>query len=129
MLILTLIYSIIVYLIGFLYKDGASPVCPPIIDSVYIVDFTGKVWNITYAVNFLGMDSAAFKHGSGPQTFPPILDPVFASPGDPDYPESNQDAVIGLTLNGENRAYRIADLLGHEVADDYISPSYIAVTF
>ena len=59
---------------------------------------------------------------------PAILDPVFAGRG----AESKMDPaerVIGVSINGENRAYYINLMSRHEIVNDTVGGKAIAVTW
>jgi len=99
-------------------------------DTIFITDRTGKLWDITHAVYEYGFDPANFEHGLGPNAIEPIQNPKMLSPGNPGYPDPEfNDLVIGITLNGESRAYLLDDLFGHEIANDRFGETYVAVGF
>ena len=104
---------------------------PIIIDGrVLIQDRTGKLWDITYAVNELQMSADQFNYGLGPDAILPIIDPQFSLPGDEDYPlDDALFLVLGVTVAGEHRAYRIAQLSSHEVVDDIAGETAFAATY
>jgi hypothetical protein len=116
---------------------GCSRTSSPVVEDkpdetskIFIQDRTGKKWEITHAVNEYGLDSANFNFGLGPNAIPPILDPQFLKPGDTGYPTSSENfRVIGTTIEGESRAYRISALSGHEVVDDQLGAIYFAVAY
>ena len=59
---------------------------------------------------------------------PAILDPVFAGRG----AESKMDPVervIGVSINGENRAYPINLMSRHEIVNNTVGGKAIAVTW
>jgi len=99
-------------------------------DKIYIVDRTGKKWDITHAVKEYGMDRDKFNYGLGPNAIPPILNPQFLAPGDDGYPPSSQTfRVVGTTVSGESRAYRVSDLSCREVVDDQFGATPVVVTY
>jgi hypothetical protein len=64
----------------------------------------------------------------GRDGIPAILDPVFASQG----AETKMDPserVIGVSINGENRAYPINLMSRHEIVNDTVGGMAIAVTW
>jgi hypothetical protein len=64
----------------------------------------------------------------GRDGIPAILDPVFASRG----AETKMDPserVIGVSINGENRAYPINLMSRHEIVNDTVGGMAIAVTW
>jgi len=97
---------------------------------VFIVDNTGKEWDVTHAANVYGMQPERFQYGLGPNAIQPIQNPKFLNPGDPGYPADNNDMlVIGSVLNGVNRAYPINVLSSHEIVDDIFGDAYVAVAY
>ena len=97
---------------------------------ILIQDRTGKQWDITYAVNELQMSADQFNFGLGPDAILPILNPQFILPGDDDYPQINEIfSVLGVTVAGEHRAYRISHLSRHEVVDDVAGEVVFAATY
>ena len=111
--------------------DDDTDTGPIIIDGrVLIQDRTGKLWDITYAVNELQMSADQFNYGLGPDAILPIIDPQFSLPGDEDYPPDDAPfLVLGVTVAGEHRAYRIAQLSSHEVVDDIADETAFAATY
>ncbi len=95
-----------------------------------IKDQTGRVWDITYAVRELGFSPNYFRYGLGIGAIQPINHPKFLRPGDPNYPGPLETfEVIGLSINGVDRAYPIYVLTGHEVANDFVGNQYVAVAY
>jgi hypothetical protein len=95
---------------------------------IFIVDRTAKRWDVTHAVRNYGFVASQFQFGLGPNAIRPILDPEMLSAGDPGYPTSDQTfLVIGTTVAGESRAYRIDHLNGHEVVDETFVDVHVAV--
>ncbi len=82
----------------------------------FIVDMTGKEWDVTHAFRNYGMRPELFQNGLGPNRIPPLIQPYMASPGDRGYPAPTWiGIVIGVTIGGESRAYTTTDLNPHEV--------------
>ena len=97
-------------------------------DRIFIVDQTGKEWDITHAVRVYGMRPEYWQFGLGPYAIRPIIDPKFLSLGDRGYPRSDEShLVIGTTIGGESRAYSTNDLNAHEVVDDVFDGVHVAV--
>lgn len=95
-----------------------------------LIDQTGKRWDITHAVQKYQMNPDNFEFGLGPQAIQPILNPKFLNPGDPGYPESNEDfLVIGTTLSNDTRAYPISVLTQHEIIDEEFGNTQVAVAY
>ena len=111
--------------------DDDTDTGPIIIDGrVLIQDRTGKLWDITYAVNELQMSADQFNYGLGPDAIRPIIEPQFSLPGDDDYPlDDALFLVLGVIVAGEHRAYRIAQLSSHEVVDDIAGETAFAATY
>jgi len=97
---------------------------------IFIVDNTGKEWDVTHAANVYGMQPDRFQFGLGPNAIRPIQNPKFLSPGDAGYPADNDDRlVIGSVFNGVNRAYPIDVLSSHEIVDDVFGDTHVAVAY
>jgi hypothetical protein len=117
------------------FSSTRNDSAPPVIDEeekIYIVDRTGKQWDITHAVRFFNFEANKFQSGSGPFAIKPILDPKMLSPGDPGYPAPDAkipNQVIGTTIKGESRAYPLEFLELHEIANDSFGNIHVAVGF
>jgi hypothetical protein len=97
-------------------------------DTIFLIDQTGKAWDITLAVKKFGLRPEEFQFGVGPFSILPIIDPVMLSPGDRGYPGPDErDLVIATTIGGDSRAYKIGDLNSHEVVDDTFGDVHVAV--
>ncbi len=114
----------------------STPTAPVITDpdndtlTINIVDRTGKVWDITHAVNNFGMDSNRFNFGNGPFSFRPYLNPRFVSSGEAGYPSpTDRTQILGLQYNGVVRAYPVGAFNGREVINDFAGNVPIAVTY
>ena len=89
---------------------------------------------------FTSIDESEFPiHGTFPRgqivsggvkidDIPAITDPEMVSPGEIDYVQENE-LVIGMTINGESRAYPHNMLWWHEIINDEIGGKRISVTF
>ncbi len=64
-----------------------------------------------------------------PDAIPAIDNPELISAADADEQLTGGDLVIGLTLNGEHRAYSIAHLSRHEIVNDVVGGKPVAVTW
>ena len=103
--------------------------CLPEEEPIVIVDRTGKEWDITHAVSEYGFTADGFQFGIGPYAIPPIIDPLFLSPGDPGYPSDNETfEVLGVEIDGDARAYPIT-LMKREVVDDWFGDTAVAVAY
>jgi hypothetical protein len=108
---------------------SGSPIIIPAIERVYIIDATEKQWDITHAQQEYGMIASNFKHGLGPFAIEPINNPSFLAPGDSGYPKNTDTfMVMGVTLNGESRAYSMSTMGFHEVVNDSFGNIPVAIT-
>ncbi len=104
---------------------------------IFIVDRTGKRWDVTHAKKRYDMEPSKFQFGLGPNAIRPILTPKMLSPGDTGYPEDEADfLVLGTTLNDGTRplsdgtrSYSIIDLTRHEIADEKFGNLHVAVAY
>ena len=60
---------------------------------------------------------------------PAILDPLFVSSGDADEWMEPDEQVLGLTINGDSRAYSVRMLSRHEIVNDVVGGMPVAVTW
>ncbi len=60
---------------------------------------------------------------------PAILNPVFVSGVDADAQMVPQDLVIGVSIDGDHRAYSTSQLSSHEVVNDTVGGRPIVVTW
>ena len=99
-------------------------------EQVFITDRTGKKWDVTHAVPKYGFDPSNFQYGLGPHAITPINNPEMLSPGDKGYPVvDSAEAVIGLEIDGDARAYSIRKLSKHEVVNDRFGGKDVAVVY
>ena len=99
-------------------------------NKIYIIDNTGKKWDVTHAFERYGMKSENYQYGLGPYAIQPINLPMMLSPGDAGYPKDNStETVIGVNIAGDIRAYSIAKLSRHEVVNDVIGGVYVSVVY
>jgi hypothetical protein len=99
-------------------------------DTIFVVSQDGMKWDITYAVRYLDMDSASFRNGGGGFSSRPILYPEFLSEGDAGYPlDSEAFPVVGISVNGESRAYPPTAIGANEVVDEVFGSNYLAVAY
>jgi hypothetical protein len=98
--------------------------------SIFIVDYTGKQWDITHAVNEYGFKAEQFQYGLGPYAIRPILEPEMLSPGEEGYPASDDNnTIVGVVLEGEVRAYPLDILRRYEIADEIMGKKHVAVGY
>ncbi len=106
-------------------------------ERIFIVDQTGKKWDVTHAKKRYDMEPSKFQFGLGPNAIRPILTPRMLSPGDTGYPEDEAGfLVLGTTLNDGTRplsdgtrSYSIIDLSRHEIADEKFGNLHVAVAY
>ena len=65
----------------------------------------------------------------GKDGIPAILDPNFVSAQDAQRFMSPTEQVIGVSINGESRAYATAQLSAHEIVNDVVGGVPVAVTW
>lgn len=93
-------------------------------------DRTGKVWDLTFARDEVGMSSAFFTGGGGIGSFPIVTDAKMLHEGDEGYPADDDDfLLIGVDMNGSARAYSISSLTGVEVVNEHFGDDYVAVAY
>ena len=98
--------------------------------TIYIVDRTGKKWDVTYAVEELGMRTGGFQYGLGPNAIKPIIMPEMAEDGQWGYPlPSSYITVLGLIRGDEVRAYPLPVVSRHEIVDDVVGEEALAVAY
>ena len=106
-------------------------------ERIFIVDQTGKKWDVTHAKKRYDMEPSKFQFGLGPNAIRPILTPRMLSPGDTGYPDDEDGfLVLGTTLNDGTRplsdgtrSYSIIDLTRHEIADEKFGNLHVAVAY
>ena len=97
---------------------------------IWIVDRTGKKWDITHAVDRYEFVPENFQFGLGPYAIEPVNDPKMLTPEDDGYPDSGDDQlVIGVKLNGHVRAYPLRYLVDYEVVNERFEDALVAVTY
>ena len=65
----------------------------------------------------------------GFDAIPAILDPSFVSPVEAEQWMNPDEQVLGVSINGESRAYSINMLSRHEIVNDVVGGVPIAVTW
>ncbi len=65
----------------------------------------------------------------GYDSIPAILDPTFVSAEEATRDYSPEEGVLGVSINGEHRAYSIPTLSRHEIVNDVVGGVPIAVTW
>jgi hypothetical protein len=99
-------------------------------DRIFIVDRTGKKWDVTFAKEKYGMEPSNFQYGLGPNAIKPVLNPVMLSPGDEGYPDPSETfLVVGVQFNGHTRAYPLKYIISHEIVDERFDQDFVAVGY
>ncbi len=110
-------------------SECASPLTAPT-DTIILVDRNGREWDISDGVHLYGLEADSFNFGLGVDAFPPIMFPDILKPGDSGYPTANLTyGVLGVTIDGQSRAYRKSTLRGNEVVNDTIGEYNVAATY
>ena len=98
-------------------------------DTVLIQDRTGKRWDVTHA-SVYGLKANGFEFGLGPFAIRPIMAPQMLSSGDSGYPrDGDRFRVLAATIGESSRAYSIAHLSRHEVANEVFGEAHVAVAY
>ena len=65
----------------------------------------------------------------GFDAIPAILDPEFVSVDEADEWMDSDELVLGLSINGDSRAYSVPMLSSHEIVNDTVGGRKVAVTW
>lgn len=96
----------------------------------YLIDATGKSWEITHAINEYGFEPQHFEFGVGPFAIKPILDPVLICRGEAGYPDDDWERImIATTIGQESRAYNLTDMIAHEIVDEVFADAHVAIAY
>ena len=127
---------LVFYLIGMLILlscGGESPKTAEVLEEdgkIFIIDDTGKKWDVTHAKEKYGMKPNEFQFGIGPFAIKPFIEPRMLTEGDTGYPEISDDfEVVGFTYNGETRAYPLDIMTEREVSNEIFGGAHLAVTY
>jgi len=60
---------------------------------------------------------------------PAIFHPEFVDSAEADSQMADDEFVIGLTIDGDSRAYSVSFLSGHEIVNDVVGGRPVAVTW
>lgn len=100
---------------------------------IYLVDRYGDRFDITHAVRHYNMRKEWFEFGIGKNTIRPINHPDMIAPGERGYPATSRwgsgPRVIGTSINGDTRSYPIDVLVSHEVCNETIGNTQVAVAY
>jgi len=100
------------------------------LETVLLVDHTGKEWDITSAVHKYGFEVKFFEFGAGPFAIPPLIGGFLLRPRTPGYPAAGETFhVIGMSTDVDERAYSIDELAEYEVAEQFIGDAPVAVAY
>ncbi len=91
--------------------------------------FSLRFWTLTDFCKTRVDLTEIFSGGPPPDGIPPIDDPVFESVDEARAWLQDQSPVIALEINGDARAYPLAILIWHEIANDVVGDVPVAVTF
>jgi hypothetical protein len=96
----------------------------------FILDRTGKAWEVSHARDAYGLIPSQFQFGLGPNAILPIMQPVHISPGEPNYPnDSDGFRVMGTKIGNDARAYRILKMSFNEVVNEQFGNLLVAVAY
>ena len=97
-------------------------------DALDAVRFRTGVWRTDFSLHTVPYDE--FLSGGVPRDgIPPLDDPQFDSIGDADRWLDDVQPVVSLEINGAARAYPLAILTWHEIANDELGGVPVSVTF
>ncbi len=97
---------------------------------VFIIDVTGKSWEVTHAKEMYGMEPHLFQYGLGPYAIRPILDPEMLSKGERGYPADNEIfLVLGTEIDNDARAYPLEVMSYIEIVDEKFGNTHVAVAY
>jgi len=82
-----------------------------------------------YAQDICTTPASLVNSGVGKDAIPPLLRPAFVTAAEGDLIWRSEDRVLGVVINGEARAYPIPILWWHEIINDNLGGSPIALTY
>ncbi len=114
--------------------SSTSPESPQeverVADKIFITDLAGQSWDVTHAVKTYNFIARDFQYGLGKHAIPPLIFPDFLLPGSPNYPRDDDDfLVLGVSLNGEARAYPLFEMSFHEVSNETFGETHVAPAY
>jgi hypothetical protein len=104
--------------------EGAASVAEP---GSTLSESAGSAAGPTVAVRDVGYDPAGYDPDPG-QGFVPLDDPTFLPVGQASHLEADE-FVLGVEWNGEARAYPVAMMAYHHIANDSLRGSPLLVTY
>lgn len=97
---------------------------------IFIVDRVGQQWDVTSAEEKYGMIADEFQFGIGKNAIRPISDPQFIHSGISSFPDTDATfLVMGVSLNGDDRAYPIDVMSRHEVVTEKFDDAHVSVAY
>lgn len=101
-----------------------------------VIEREGKRWlfggedpSQDFDVTQFRLDSARLNYGLGRENFPALIEPEFVSAQEANQWLGNADAVLGVSIGGEAKAYPISLLTRHEVVNDVVSGRPIVAAY
>jgi hypothetical protein len=123
----------LVSLITILHCSGEGPKTAEVLEEdgkIYIVDDTGKKWDVTHAKEKYGMNPEKFQFGIGLFAIKPFIEPQMLTENDAGYPAPQDDfAIVGFTFEGESRAYPLDIMQAREVSNEIFGGAHLAITY
>jgi hypothetical protein len=115
-------------------EDSSTRPDPAVVEEeegrIFIVDATGKKWDVTHAKEKYGMEPSGFQLGGGQHTIRPLIDPPMLQPGARNYPaDEDEILIIGAKVGSDARAYPIYKLQFFEVANEVYGEAHVAVAY
>ena len=112
---------------------GGEPASEKKTSPIYLVDRYGDRFDITHAVRHYNMRKEWFEFGIGKNTIRPINHPHMIGPGESGYPSTSRwrsgPRVIGVSIDGDTRSYHVDVLVSHEVCNETIGNTQVAVAY
>ena len=98
--------------------------------SLFIIDRTGKRWDITHAAEKYGFRAENFQYGLGPDAISSIDYPDMFLPGEPGYPLADDTfTIIAARIRSDARAYPIFVMKSHEIVNESFAGQLVAVAY
>ncbi len=107
--------------------------------AVVVTNFGSFIRANSIGIGQIGSNSSEPKHiipldkivsgGPPPDGIPSIDNPKFVSAAEADKFLQNSDKVVGLNINGEIRAYPLQILVWHEIVNDIVGSTPVAVSY
>ena len=101
---------------------------PDYLDALESAKFRAGVWNTDFSLHTVPYEEF-LSGGVAPDGIPPLDDPKFESIEQADSWLRDVHPVVALEINGQARAYPLAVLTWHEIANDTLGGVPVSVTF